>query len=160
MFHHALLLGIAGSLIGTAAVAHSDPPSCNPDFGNTVKLAATARAEVIPDEAVITLGAIAHGSDVAAATQDVSRQVSDAIAAIAHAPGVVVETTGFQTNRDYRFVNGVQVPDGWTVRDQLILRSRHFKALGDLTGRLSRTLHVEATGTRMSTGLRERVVRP
>ncbi len=159
MFRRWIVLGVAGSLLGTAALAGPDVHPCDRDAGNTATLAVTAREPVIPDEAVISLSASEHGQDVAAATQDVLRTVHDAIALAAATPGIVTATTGFQTRRDYRLVNEVQIPDGWTVRDEIILKSRRLEALGDLTGRLSKTLHVEATSTRISNGLDERVGR-
>lgn len=157
MFHHTLVLGVVSSLLATAALAHPDIRAGHRELGNVAKFAATARAEVVPDEAVVTLSASHQGPDVAAATRDVLQEVDAALRSIAGVPGVVAETTGFQTTRDYRFVNGAQVPDGWTVRDEITLKSANFKALGELTGRLARTLHVEGTSNRISSGLRERV---
>ena len=162
MFHRWLVVGVFGSLIGTTALAAPAIHPCDRDTGNTATLAASARETVIPDEAAITLSAsehAAHGKDVAAATRRVLRTVRAAIALAAATPGIVAATTGFQTIRDYRFVSGTQVPDGWWVRDEIVLTSRHLNALGDLTGRLSTTLHVEAMSTRISSRLRERVER-
>ncbi len=159
MIRLALVLGVLGALTGSAALARSDAHVCDAGNGNTARLAATAREDVVPDEAVVTLSASEHGQDVAAATQQVLRRVNDAIALVSGARGIVAETTGFQTTRDYRFVNNSRIPDGWTVRDEIVLTSRRLSELGDLTGRLSKTLHVEATSTRLSNGLRERVER-
>ncbi len=162
MFRHCLVVGIAGSLIGTAAFARPSVQACDPGAGNTARLAAIARESVIPDEAAITVSAsehAAHGKDVAAATRRVLRTVKAAAALAAATPGIVAETTGFATIRDYRFVNGAQVTDGWWVRDEVILTSRHLTALGDLTGHLATTMHVEATSTRISSRLRDRVER-
>lgn len=159
MFHRTLVLGVVGSLLATAALARSNARFCHRDVRNTAKLAATAREEVAPDEAVVMLSASQQGPDVAAATREVLHKVNDALSLISGVPGIVAETAGFQTIRDYHFVNGAQVPVGWTVRDAITLTSGHFKALGDLTGRLARTLHVEATSTRVSSGLHERVER-
>jgi predicted secreted protein len=159
MFHPTLVLGVVGSLLATAALAHPDIRTGHREVANIAKFAATAREAVVPDEAVVTLSASHQGTDVAAATRDVLQEVDDALRSVAGVPGVVAETSGFQTIRDYRFVNGAQVPDGWTVRDEITLKSAHFKPLGELTGRLARTLHVEATSTRISSGLRERAER-
>ena len=159
MFRRTLILGIAGTLVGTVALARPEGRTCAPQIGNTASLAATARETVVPDEAVVTLSAIEHGTDVAAATREVLRRVNEAIAVVATVRGIVAETTGFQTMRDYRVVNNAQVADGWTVRDEIVLTSVDFKALGQLTGRLARTWQVESTSTRISSGLRERVER-
>jgi len=121
---------------------------------DALTLDATVATEVIPDVAVITLAAEAQGPDAAPITREVQQAINAALAQGKATPGVEARTGAFSTNQRW---NNKGVRDGWTVRAELILKSRDFATLGTLAGKLAQQkLMIVASTLEISRELRER----
>ena len=136
-----------------------------PSYGNTtvgppvpardvLTLDATVASEVTPDLAVITLAAEAAGADAAALTREVQQAINAGLALAKATRDIEARTGGFSTQPRWNTKGG---RDGWTVRAELILKSRDFGTLGTLAGRLAQQkLMIVSSGFETSRELRER----
>lgn len=136
-----------------------------PSHGNTtagppgpardvLTLDATVATEVTPDLAVITLAAEAAGADAAALTREVQQAINAGLTLAKATRDIEARTGGFSTQPRWSTKGG---RDGWTVRAELILKSRDFGALGTLAGRLAQQkLMIASSGFEVSRDLRER----
>ncbi len=121
---------------------------------DALTLDATVATEVIPDLAVITLAAEAQGPEAAPITREVQSAINTALAQAKATAGVSAQTGAFATNQRY---NTKGVRDGWTVRAELILKSKDFGGLGALAGKLAQQkLMIVGSGFELSRELRER----
>lgn len=137
-------------LTSPAATAQNVMP---PDR-DVLTLDATVATEVIPDLAVVTLAAEAQGADAAAITREVQQAINAALAQAKATAGVEARTGAFATSQRY---TGKGVRDGWTVRAELIVKSKDFAVLGTLAGKLSQQkLMIVGSAFELSRELRER----
>lgn len=121
---------------------------------DALTLDATVTSEVIPDLAVITLAAEAQGAEAAPITREVQQAINAALAQAKAAAGVEARTGAFSTSQRWNSKGG---RDGWTVRAELILKSRDFAALGALAGKLAQQkLMIVGSALEISRELRER----
>lgn len=147
---HAALLCCVGAM---AAASHAQNLGAA-TTRDALTLDATVATEVIPDVAVITLAAEAQGPDAAPITREVQQAINAALAEAKATPGVEARTGAFSTNQRW---NNKGVRDGWTVRAELILKSRDFATLGTLAGKLAQQkLMIVGSTLEISRELRER----
>ena len=143
-------------LVSTALCAQmaAMPANPNPPPVNVVSLDATVSNEVIPDLAYVTLTADAQGTEAAPITREVQAAINAALAQAKDTKGVEARTGAFSTQQRYG-IKGAR--EGWTVRAELIIKSKDFATLGTLAGKLSQQkLMITNTGFEMSRDLRER----
>jgi predicted secreted protein len=149
------MMGIVALLASTAFaqnVAPIQPPPLQPR--DALSLDATVASEVIPDLAYVTLAAEATGADAGPITRDVQQIINAALNQAKATKDVEARTGAFQTNQRW---NNKGVRDGWTVRAELIVKSKDFAVLGTLAGKLAQQkLMIVNTGFEMSRELRER----
>jgi predicted secreted protein len=126
-------------------------PAVNKDV---LSLDASAAVEVIPDTAYVTLAAEASGADAGAITRDVQQIINAGLTQAKATKDVEARTGGFNTQQRW---NNKGVRDGWTVRAELVLKSKDFATLGTLAGKLAQQkLMIANTGFEMSRAQRER----
>lgn len=155
-----LLLAVTALLaLGVVhAPAHGNttaaPPVHAVSARDVLTLDATVASEVTPDLAVITLAAEAAGPDAAALTREVQQTINAGLALAKATRDIEARTGGFSTQPRWNTKGG---RDGWTVRAELVLKSRDFGALGTLAGRLAQQkLMIASSGFEVSRDLRER----
>ncbi|MFN3630083.1 MAG: SIMPL domain-containing protein [Casimicrobiaceae bacterium] len=121
---------------------------------DVLALDTTVASEVTPDLAVITLAAEAAGADPAILTREVQQAINAGLALAKKSRDIEARTGGFNTQPRWSPKGG---RDGWTVRAELILKSRDFGALGTLAGQLAQQkLLIVSSGFEISRELRER----
>jgi predicted secreted protein len=126
-------------------------PALNKDV---LSLDASAAVEVIPDTAYVTLAAEASGADAGAITRDVQQIINAGLTQAKATKDVEARTGGFNTQQRW---NNKGTRDGWTVRAELVLKSKDFATLGTLAGKLAQQkLMIANTGFEMSRAQRER----
>jgi predicted secreted protein len=140
------------------ALSQNIMPTPTPQPKDVLSLDATVFTEVIPDLAFVTLAAEATGVDAGPITREVQQIINAALAqakAVKDAAHPIEARTGaFQTTQRW---NNKGVRDGWTVRAELIVKSKDFATLGTLAGKLAQQkLMIVGTGFEMSRELRER----
>ena len=140
--------GLATLLLASSAHAQTAPEPLN-----LVRLDATVSSPITPDTAVITMAAEKSGADASAITQQINKTMSDAVREAKATSGVEAITGNFVTNQQYDNKGNVI---GWTVRADLILKSKDFGVLGKLSGNLSQTLKVISSGFEVSRDLKAR----
>ena len=118
---------------------------------NLVRLDAVVSAPITPDTAVLTMAAEKSGSDASAITQQINKIMGDAVREAKAVSGVEAITGNFSTNQQYDNKGNVI---GWTVRSDLILKSKDFGSLGKLSGNLSQSLKIVGSGFEVSRALR------
>jgi predicted secreted protein len=132
---------------------HTMPPSA-PLNKDVLSLDAAASTEVIPDTAYVTLAAEASGADAGAITRDVQQIINAGLTQAKATKDVEARTGGFNTSQRW---NNKGTRDGWTVRAELIIKSKDFATLGTLAGKLAQQkLMIANTGFEMSRAQRER----
>lgn len=124
-----------------------------PEPFNRVRLDAVVSAPITPDTAVITMAAEKSGSDASAITQHINKLMGDAVREAKAVSGVEAITGNFSTHQQYDNKGNVI---GWTVRSDLILKSKDFGSLGKLSGNLSQSLKIVGSGFEVSRELRAR----
>jgi predicted secreted protein len=155
-----------GSLALAAFVVSSGLSFTSPAFAQQVAmptlapnkdaltLDAAASTEVIPDTAFVTLAAEASGPDAGAITREVQQAINAGLAAAKATKDIEARTGGFNTQQRY---TNKGVRDGWTVRAELVLKSKDFATLGTLAGKLAQQkLMIANTGFEMSRAQRDR----
>lgn len=120
---------------------------------NLVRLDAVVSTPITPDTAVLTMAAERSGSDSPAITQQVNKLMGDAVREAKTMSGVEAITGNFSTQQQYDNRGNVI---GWTVRSDLILKSKDFGTLGKLSGNLSQSLKIVGSGFEVSRELRAR----
>lgn len=135
-------------LSANAALAQTAPEPVN-----LVRLDAVVSAPITPDTAVLTMAAERSGSDASAITQQINKIMGDAVREAKAVSGVEAITGNFSTNQQYDNKGNVI---GWTVRSDLILKSKDFGSLGKLSGNLSQSLKIVGSGFEVSRELRSR----
>lgn len=152
MTARSLLLALA--LLSTTAFAQNIMPAQPAAPKDVLSLDATVSTEVIPDLAFVTLAAEASGAEAGALTREVQQIINGALAQAKATKDVEARTGAFQTNQRW---NNKGVRDGWTVRAELIVKSKDFATLGTLAGKLAQQkLMIVGTGFELSRELRER----
>lgn len=140
------------AVLACSLSARADEPRPPADV---VELDATVASDVAPDLAVIALAVVREGPDPAALTRDVDAALARAFADAKAVPGVVAANGGFATQPRYDDRgNAGQIRNGWTVRGEIVLKSKNFEALGALVGRLSQTMQVVRSDFELSPELR------
>jgi predicted secreted protein len=124
-----------------------------PEPLNLVRLDAVVSAPITPDTAVLTMAAERSGSDASTITQQINKIMGDAVREAKAVSGVEAITGNFSTNQQYDNKGNVI---GWTVRSDLILKSKDFGSLGKLSGNLSQSLKMVGSGFEVSRELRSR----
>lgn len=125
-----------------------------PPNKDVLTLDAAASTEVIPDTAFVTLAAEASGPDAGAITREVQQAINAGLAAAKATKDIEARTGGFNTQQRY---TNKGVRDGWTVRAELVLKSKDFATLGTLAGKLAQQkLMIANTGFEMSRAQRDR----
>ena len=124
-----------------------------PEPVNIVRLDAVVSAPITPDTAVLTLVAERSGLDASAMTQQINKIMGDAVREAKAVSGVEAITGNFSTNQQYDNRGNVT---GWTVRAELILKSKDFALLGKLSGNLGTSLKIVGSGFEVSRDLRTR----
>jgi predicted secreted protein len=144
-----------GSLLfATTLFAQTTMPAFPPQNKDVLSLDASAATEVVPDTAFVTLASEISGVDAAAITREVQQIINAGLAQAKDVKGVEARTGGFNTNQRW---NNKGVRDGWTVRAELIIKSKDFGTLGTLAGKLAQQkLMIANTGFEMSRAQRER----
>jgi predicted secreted protein len=121
---------------------------------DVLSLDASAAVEVVPDTAYVTLAAEATGTDAGAITRDVQQIINAGLTQAKATKDVEARTGGFNTQQRW---NNKGTRDGWTVRAELVLKSKDFATLGTLAGKLAQQkLMIANTGFEMSRAQRER----
>ncbi len=149
------LSALLSSVLFSAAVcAQSVMPTPNAQPKDILSLDASAATEVVPDTAYVTLAAEASGADPAAITREVQLAINAGLAQAKATKDVDARTGGFNTQQRW---NNKGARDGWTVRAELIIKSKDFAVLGTLAGKLAQQkLMIANTGFEMSRAQRER----
>lgn len=124
-----------------------------PEPVNLVRLDAVVSAPITPDTAVLTMAAEKSGADASAITQQINKIMGDAVREAKAVSGVEAITGNFSTQQQYDNKGNVI---GWTVRSDLILKSKDFGSLGKLSGNLSQSLKIVGSGFEVSRELRAR----
>ncbi len=156
LFSKFTCVAIAATLLSTPLFAQQLGMSNNSNAQprDVLSLSATVFAEVVPDLAFVTLTAEAQGVDSAPITREVQTAINAALTQAKEIKGIVASTGAFSTQQKW---NSKGVRDGWTVRAELIIKSKDFATLGTLAGKLSQQkLMITNTGFEMSRELRER----
>lgn len=122
-----------------------------PEPLNLVRLDAVVSAPITPDTAVLTMAAEKSGTDASAVTQMINKIMGDALREAKAVSGVEAITGNFSTQQQYDNKGNVI---GWTVRSDLILKSKDFGSLGKLSGNLSQSLKIVGSGFEVSRALR------
>lgn len=135
----------------TVLSAHMTFAQTAPEPLNLVRLDAVVSAPITPDTAVITMAAERSGSDASAITQQINKIIGDAVREAKAVSGVEAITSNFVTNQQYDNKGNVI---GWTVRSELILKSKDFVQLGKLSGNLSQSLKIVGSSFEVSRALR------
>jgi predicted secreted protein len=141
-----LLVLAAAVLCASATFAQTAPEPVN-----LVRLDAVVSAPITPDTAVLTLAVERSGSDASAITQQINKIMGDAVREAKAVNGVEAITGNFSTNQQYDNKSNVI---GWTVRSDLILKSKDLASLGKLSGNLSQSLKIVSSGFEVSRALR------
>ncbi|MGL4233882.1 MAG: SIMPL domain-containing protein [Casimicrobium sp.] len=129
-------------------------PTYPPQNKDVLSLDASASTEVVPDTAFVTLASEITGADAGAITREVQQIINAGLAQAKDTKGIEARTGGFNTQQRW---NNKGVRDGWTVRAELILKSKDFGTLGTLAGKLAQQkLMIANTGFEMSRAQRER----
>jgi predicted secreted protein len=131
--------------------AQTSAQNSAPEPFNLVRLDAVVSAPITPDTAVLTLAAERSGSDASAITQQINKIMGDAVREAKAVSGVEAITGNFSTQQQYDNRGNVI---GWTVRSDLILKSKDFGSLGKLSGNLSQSLKIVNSGFEVSRALR------
>jgi len=121
------------------------------ESNNLLRLDAVVSAPIMPDTAVITLAAEKSGIDASAITQQIDKIMADAVAQAKSVSGIEASTGNFSSYQQYDSKGGIT---GWTVRSELILKSKDFGSLGKLAGNLSQSLKVVGSGFEVSRELK------
>jgi predicted secreted protein len=137
----------------TVSCASATFAQTTPEPVNLVRLDAVVSAPITPDTAVLTMAAERSGSDASAITQQINKIMGDAVREAKTVSGVEAITGNFSTNQQYDNKGNVI---GWTVRSDLILKSKDFGSLGKLSGNLSQSLKIVSSGFEVSRELRSR----
>jgi predicted secreted protein len=93
------------------------------------------------------------GADASAITQQINKIMGDAVREAKAVSGVEAITGNFSTQQQYDNKGNVI---GWTVRSDLILKSKDFGLLGKLSGNLSQSLKIVGSGFEVSRELKAR----
>jgi predicted secreted protein len=126
-------------------------PAVNKDV---LSLDASASTEVVPDTAFVTLAAETSGADAGAITREIQQIINAGLAQAKATKDIEARTGGFNTQQRW---NNKGARDGWTVRAELIVKSKDFATLGTLAGKLAQQkLMIANTGFEMSRAQRER----
>jgi predicted secreted protein len=129
-------------------------PAYQPQNKDVLSLDASASTEVVPDTAFVTLAAEASGPDAATITREVQQIIAAGLAQAKTTKDIEARTGGFNTQQRW---NNKGARDGWTVRAELIIKSKDFGTLGTLAGKLAQQkLMIANTGFEMSRAQRER----
>ncbi len=145
-FNHLLAAAVVLATFASSARADDARPPAD-----VLNLGATVTSEVAPDLAVIQLAIVREGPDVATLTRDVNVALAKAFADAKAVPNVVASSGGFDTQpRYYDRGTAGSVRAGWTVRAEIVLKSKDFGALGALVGRLSQTMQIAGSGFEVS----------
>jgi len=139
----------ATALVATASAQDRVPPPAD-----VLNLDASVSTEVSPDLAIFTLAVVREGPDVAPLTKDVNATLAKAVADAKAVPSVLVSNGSYSTFPRYETRNNQSVRNGWTVRAELIVKSRDFNAIGALVGRLSDTMQITGSAFDLSPELR------
>ena len=144
-----LLVLVAAALCASVAASQTIAP----EPFNLVRLDAMVSSPITPDTAVLTLAAERSGVDVSAMTQQINKIMGDAVREAKAVNGVEALTGNFSTNQQYDNRGNVI---GWTVRSDLILKSKDFGVLGKLSGNLGQSLKIVGSSFEVSRELRQR----
>jgi predicted secreted protein len=145
---------IATFLFATTVFAQTTMPSYPPPNKDALSLDATVSTEVVPDTAFVTLAAESSGLDPAAITREVQLAINAGLAQAKATKDVEARTGGFNTSQRW---NNKGARDGWTVRAELVIKSKDFAILGTLAGKLAQQkLMIANTGFEMSRAQRDR----
>jgi len=117
-------------------------------------LDASAFSEVAPDLAIFTLAIVREGPDVAPLTKDINATLAKAFADAKSVPTVIASNGGYSTFPRYETRNNQNVRNGWTVRAEMIVKSKDFNAIGALVGKLSETMQITGSSFDISPELR------
>lgn len=142
-------LVVAATIVFSAHAAFAQ----NPEPQNILRLDAIVSAPITPDTAVITLAAERSGADASAVTQLINKLMTDAVRDARATSGVEAITGNFSTYQQY---DNKGVVTGWTVRSDLVLKSKDFGTLGKLAGNLSQSLKIVGSGFEVSRELKAR----
>ncbi len=144
----------AFAALSSFTFAQNAMPTPAPVNRDVLSLDASAAVEVVPDTAYVTLAAEASGQDAGAITREVQQIINAGLAQAKATKEVEARTGGFNTQQ--RWTNkGAR--DGWTVRAELVIKSKDFGVLGTLAGKLAQQkLMIANTGFEMSRAQRER----
>lgn len=145
---------IASLLLIASPFAQHAMPVNPPHNKDVLSLDAAASVEVVPDTAFVTLAAEASGADPASITRDVQQAINAGLAQAKATKDIDARTGGFNTSQRW---NNKGVRDGWSVRAELVIKSKDFATLGTLAGKLAQQkLMIANTGFEMSRAQRER----
>ncbi len=147
-----LSLTLAGILHATTPIPATRTSTMNPQ--DVLHLQAQVASEIVPDIAVMTLVAEASGADPASLSREVQQAINTGLAAAKEVRGIETRTGSFSTQPRWG-ARGAR--EGWTVRAELVLKSKDFPSLGSLAGRLAQQkLMIVSSGFEVSRELRER----
>jgi predicted secreted protein len=125
------------------SIAQGTAPSSSP----TLRLEASARAQVNNDEMVVTLAAERDGTDIGALNQAVLQALNTALEEARKASRVQARMGNVFTNQNF---NAQGRPSGWKVRGEVTLTSQNLPELGRLAGELSQRLQLAGVGFRLA----------
>jgi predicted secreted protein len=111
-----------------------------------INLSASASSEVDNDILTATLYYQKEGSDTAALSDEVNKNIAAAVKQAKQATGVKVQTLAYRSDPVYR----QEKLWGWRVRQSIRLESNDVASLGALIGRLQANLALESIGYAIS----------
>lgn len=134
--HSLLAAALSCGAMAAFSPAHAQTPAMMMPMTpkDVLNLDATVQTQVTPDLAVVMLAAERSGADTAGPSAEVTRAITEALKEARSVAGIQASTGGFTTFQ--RFDNKGQ-RTGWTVRAEVILKSKDFTALGKLAGKLT-----------------------
>lgn len=118
-----------------------------------INLSAQASMEVDNDTLIAVLYAQQEGNDLGALSDQVNRQIRQAVEQAKQEQDVTLQTLGYQTSPIYQ----QQRLSGWRVRQSIRLESRQSGHLSQLLSRLQPTLALDTMSYAVSTERRQSV---
>jgi predicted secreted protein len=120
--------------------------------GPTLTLSAEARARVLNDEMTVSMAVEREGPQPGQPSDQVSRELTEAIERAKKTPGVQARLGGISTQPTFSPQGRVT---GYRVRGEVVLTSRNFAELGQLAGALAARLQIAGVGFQVSAARRD-----
>ncbi|HLO96597.1 MAG TPA: SIMPL domain-containing protein [Burkholderiaceae bacterium] len=149
--------GLAGLILGAAALPALAQQTASPLPRDRLNLSATASVEVARDTLGVVFSTSKDGSN-AAAVQLALKQALDAALAeakkIAKPGQVEVQTGNFSLYPRYGSKNGQTYINGWQGSAELVVEGKNISAISELTGRIG-SMSIARVGYSLSKEARE-----